>query len=655
MPLPSSKLLILFFISLILLASYPGWNGQFWFDDNSNILNNTSLLIQEFNFQSFWTASLSGPASKTGRPISMLSFALNNYWHGFEPYYYKLTNTIIHILNALLFFRLGYILIKTIPLGTKSHISTHHILWLSFIISLIWAISPINISSSLYIVQRMTELATFFSILGCLLYLHVRTEHEYHIRYQISFFIIFFLLLLMATLSKENGVLLIPLALLIELLLQIKQTNTSSNSKLRNPVFFRLIVYSLFLIPVIIVFLYLILQPDWLINSYSERSFTLAERLLSQFRILVYYLQQILLPDIYQMSLLHDDYAKSTSLFNPISTLYSLIFWACLIIFTAYNRKKAPWLLFGVFWFLIAHSLESTIIPLELIFEHRNYTPSYGIIFSVVLGLYVLMQRFKSPVLLITLLFAYTVYLLFNSYIISSIWGNNVFMFKVFVDNHPQSARSQLKWGLVSQQLWQKHPDNIHNLKQAINSYHNASQYNLNMVGGLNRIILLKHSLNKDFSNDLKELYHRLKTLTPHPTLTLSTRYFLEASLQTKPPLKQLIIDDYYSNLLSNPKLHGKYKAILLRDYADYLYKKNGMTLNVLEVLLKASNSFPENIELKIYLGRALINARQYSAAKKIITTTYQLDKLHKHETTLDALLKISNDKLTSKNKHDNL
>jgi hypothetical protein len=49
-----------------------------------------------------------------------------------------------------------------------------------------------------------------------------------------------------------------------------------------------------------------------------------------------------------------------------------------LLILSILWRKRFPIVAFAVLWFLVGHSLESTVFPLEIIHEHRNYLPALG-------------------------------------------------------------------------------------------------------------------------------------------------------------------------------------------------------------------------------------------------------------------------------------
>jgi hypothetical protein len=90
------------------------------------------------------------------------------------------------------------------------------------------------------------------------------------------------------------------------------------------------------------------------------------------------YLGEIFLPTNAGVSLFHDDFQISTSFLNPLSTLFSVLFLFGLAGVAWYWRKSQPVLFLGIAWFFVMHILESTYLPLELYFDHRNYMAMIG-------------------------------------------------------------------------------------------------------------------------------------------------------------------------------------------------------------------------------------------------------------------------------------
>ena len=121
------------------------------------------------------------------------------------------------------------------------------------------------------------------------------------------------------------------------------------------------------------------------IRGYEVRDFTIAERLLTQPYILGHYLSCIFFPNISSMGLYLDDFAiRSPALWSNwlgITAVFIAIFSAL------YWRKQKPIIAFAVLWYFACHALESSVIPLEMAFEHRNYLALIGPAILIALGL----------------------------------------------------------------------------------------------------------------------------------------------------------------------------------------------------------------------------------------------------------------------------
>jgi len=172
---------------------------------------------------------------------------------------------------------------------------------------------------------------------------------------------------------------------------------------------------------------------------------------ISQFRILIDYLYFILFPTLSDSGIFHDDYSKSINLLSPISTLYSLIVIIFLLCSAFISRKTFPLYSLAIFWFFTGHLIESTIIPLELYFEHRNYLPSLGL-FWIIAYLFISLWN-KHKVLTTLLASVYLALLLIISGINSNIYSskeNIALSWGTYKKNSPR-AQHALAWHWISQ------------------------------------------------------------------------------------------------------------------------------------------------------------------------------------------------------------
>jgi hypothetical protein len=426
----------LFFLFLILGSSICiyGYNleGSFILDDWPN-LNPLAKIKSANNWQGsieFIANNRSGD-NNLSRPISLLSFALQAGDWPQNPLAFKAVNLVLHLLNGLLIFQLSHYLLKA------RHIFGFYSKWLPLIIGLLWLIQPIHVSTVLYTVQRMTLLATFFSLLSLVGYLKGRELALNQIKpgYYLSAFSLVVGGLL-AVFSKENGVLIELYIAVIEITLLHRQPK---------PKYWQYFVYGFIFIPIALAAIYLVFNFQSFVVGHNYRDFTLTEHLYTESRILVEYLQKILLPRPNAFGLFSDDYKISTGLLSPVSTLICTLIIIGLFILAWVIRVNQPVFAFGILWFFAGHALESTIIPLELYFEHRNYLASLGVIFAVCYYFLLFLNKTSTQTVkwvFVGLGIVYVSGVWFIAYQEASLWGNPAQQAVVWQSAHPQSKRA---------------------------------------------------------------------------------------------------------------------------------------------------------------------------------------------------------------------
>ncbi len=282
----------------------------------------------------------------------MFSFALNHIATGLDPYYFKLTNLGIHLFTGLSLLLLTVLLLQSYNLRLPSKpIEERQIFVISLAVTAAWLLHPFNLTSVLYIVQRMNSLAALFTVWGIIFYVWGRKRQltnkhgAAHILFGVSVFGT------LAAFSKENGLLLPVYLFLIEwLVLGFYAPGRKT----------RIFLFSFaaitFVLPAMAFIFYFILSPDWWLNGYHSRDFSVTQRLLTEGRVLWFYINMILVPDITRMGLYHDDIQLSDHLLSPYTTLLALIGIASAIIGAVAIRKNAPLLAFGILFFFANHS-----------------------------------------------------------------------------------------------------------------------------------------------------------------------------------------------------------------------------------------------------------------------------------------------------------
>lgn len=328
-----------------------------------------------------------GFARDYGRIIPQLTFYLNiAVDDGVDPRSIKLTNVVIHFVNALLVFLFASMLLARTQYREQRRL-------LAAAVAMLWLISAVNVSGVLYAIQRMNQLATLFSLSALVLYLKARAGHGERglPRTYVALLLAgVALLTAFAFASKENGLLVPVFVLLIELyffpdLPRWLKTRVGIGTTA---------AASLALLVLLAWYL-----PGSSLLDYSYRTFTLEERLLTQARILWIYIGQLLVPSTATIGLYQDGIPLSTGLFAPITTFLALVGLVVLVFLAIRYRGHATLgvIAFGIAFYFAGHLLESTIFPLELYYDHRNYLPSVGLYLAFVAGVFGLLRRIPKP------------------------------------------------------------------------------------------------------------------------------------------------------------------------------------------------------------------------------------------------------------------
>lgn len=410
---------------------WPGIGGGFFLDDADNLYPVQRWLYGDLSFLGALFGNQSGVL---GRSVAMLSFLLNAQWSGLDPVAMKLTNMGIHgLCGVALFFLARRILRQAWGDGARSE-------WVAGYLALIWLLLPIHVSTVLYVVQRMAQLSALFVILALLVYFEARTRIQKAQGGRVLLWLAFPLLAACATLSKENGVLAFLLALTLEMTLFAPAAGE------KRPAAVYWFFFASVGLPAAGLALLLIFSPERILTGYEWRQFTLMERLLTEPRVLFDYIKQILLPYGPKMGLFHEHYEVSRGWFSPPSTVFALLGCAVLIGYAIRSRRTQPLQALGILFFFAAHALESTFIPLELYFEHRNYLASFGVLLFTCGAVRALFNRIGTPTRLFArtlpvLAFAVPLVYAGATLMRSGIWGNAELLYLQGVEENPGSVR----------------------------------------------------------------------------------------------------------------------------------------------------------------------------------------------------------------------
>jgi tetratricopeptide (TPR) repeat protein len=426
---------------LILLATIfvysPGLRGPFVFDDQPNITFNLDVALTDLKPESLRRAALSNQSGPLGRPLPALTFGLNYYVAGGfkDTFIYKMTNLVIHLINAILVYWLSFLLLKQLSRSIPDRLQP----WLPGLIAGAWALHPLLLTSVLYVVQRMTSLSAMFVLAGLITFVYGRQRLQQGDRH--SYLLMTVGLIggtLLGLTSKENAALLPLLIVVVELVIFDRAAENLSTRR-RLYLYYGLMV----LLPAVIAVLWLVLHFEVILSGYAARDFTLVQRLLTEARVLWFYVGLIFFPRIGAFGIYHDDITISTGLLAPWTTLPAVLglIAAAAAALTFYRRY--PLFSFAVLWFLATQSMESSFIPLEIAHEHRNYLPSFGIIMGGISGLALAAQKLRRPRFGTILLVCYITVFAGVTYSRAHTWASEEKIIETAARNHPRSARSQ--------------------------------------------------------------------------------------------------------------------------------------------------------------------------------------------------------------------
>jgi len=433
-----------FALGLIILCAALAYGNALqsplFFDDLPSLMQNTPLQIDGGDFDAWRTAAFSADTGPLRRPITMLTFAANHAAFGsFSPFSLKIINLSIHLLIAVLVYCFALSIFRAPALGVRN---VEKINLAALAAAAIWLLHPLHVSTVLYSVQRMAQMSTLITVLGLCVFMCYRlrwAEDGASVGELMAASLWLLLITFSGTLSKENGALLPWLLAVVEVCLF---RGKWCGGKSRFVLWFG---RAAFLFPLLLIILILVLVPTIFTAGYQQRDFTLTERVLTQARILWHYLSWLCLPDIRAMGFQHDDIALSRGLLLPLTTLFALMAWLLVIILAFVMRYRYPLLMFALLFFLVAHAMESSVLALEMVYEHRNYLPSIGVclLFAQILSSDTLWRGRVSTWLPVGGILGVLLILLIAR---TQVWSGQLSLAKANVINHPTSSRAQYSY-----------------------------------------------------------------------------------------------------------------------------------------------------------------------------------------------------------------
>lgn len=614
------RMLTVGILTLGLLATlsvyYPGLSGPFFFDDLFHIQDNPNLRLDSLNPTSLKLAAFSTQAGPLQRPLSMLSFALNYHLFGDRIAAFKAVNLGLHLFNGVLVFLLARMLFGLAAQRTDLALHRQRIGIAAALVAALWLIHPLNLTSVLYVVQRMTSLSALFVLLALLAYLQGRLRLPAQRGVGWTLLVASAACWLAGLASKENAILLPWYIFLIEWLFLAPLLRPEPLSRRTY-----LYPFAWLVVPLIAGLVYVALHPSVLI--YDFRPFTLWERVLTEARVLWLYVGLILLPGPATLGIFHDDVPISTGLLTPWTTLPALLGLVVAAGWAIGARRRAPLAAFGILFFLAAHALESTVFPLEIMHEHRNYLAGVGLLFGVV-GTLVLADGPRlmavKPKLRYTLIGVFFAF--FGAVTLGRAlsWQDLSRLTVSEVVHHPRSASANYEAGRLYIHLRDGSSDILERddfNAQAIQHFSRMAALAPQDAGGALSVLLANATARDDLDATARDdAIARLRNGLPDDqTLKLLLALSRCARLGTC-ELSAEIRDDLFSAHLANPRLNPLVRAALLDETALYAMKQRRLP-DAEALFQEVIRLNPVSAIYQINYASVLIANRKPEAARK--------------------------------------
>ncbi|MGD8992282.1 MAG: tetratricopeptide repeat protein [Desulfobacterales bacterium] len=460
---PAGVVLLFFIVGFSIYSNTL--ESPFQLDDFHRIKKNPDIQLTELSVKNVLKAAF-GQKSATARPVGNISFALNYYFHKYDVWGYHVVNIIVHILTGIIL----YAFIKATLALPSVQLKDNQIYGIAFFAALLWLVHPLQTQSVTYIVQRLNSLAAMFYVLSLWFYLKGRLAKEGQRNW--LWFACAGLAWVLALGCKQIAATLPFFVFLYEWYF-FQDCSAKWLKRNLKYVFLLLFLFGL------VALLYIGLKPVEKmasIGDYGRKEFTFLQRVLTQPRVVIYYLSLIFLPQPSRLNVDYD-FPLSYSLANPITTLLSLGAIIGLLTLAFFLAKRERLISFCILWFFGNLVIESSIIPLAIIFEHRNYLPSMMVCLIIALLVY---RYLKIEWLRIGLLCLVVLVLAVWTYQRNRVWQSPLTLWTDVVEKSPNKVRAQTNLGFALVKNGE--------IDEGIEHYHKALQINPNFLEAHNNL-----------------------------------------------------------------------------------------------------------------------------------------------------------------------
>jgi tetratricopeptide (TPR) repeat protein len=421
----------IFVMILVALIVYSNtFNSAFQFDDIYHIVQRPNLkTMDQFTHFSTWT-------QVNERPVPMFTLAVNYQMGQLNETGYHVFNLIFHIISGIIVYYL-VLLILSLPMFAGEKIAPYRN-WFALLMALLFLTHPIQTQAVTYVIQRITVLASLFYLLSVFLYIKGRLSHidKGWGKETITYYCLTFVSFVLAVLSKQIAVT-IPLALLMTEFYFIRDKEGMpyknylkiGSGGIALGIILSLIFYGL---------------PN------ETKEIPRHIYLFTEFRVLIKYIQLLILPVNQNLDY---DIVASTGLFHwkELLSMFVIIGLIALAIYL-FNKKRL--ISYGIAWFFLTLSVESTIIPIrDFIYEHRLYLPIFGFLLVATYLLFSIRTKVKTipagAIIMGMLILAFGI----TAHARNRVWKTQLGLWTDVIEKSPDKGRPYIWQGIAYSNL----------------------------------------------------------------------------------------------------------------------------------------------------------------------------------------------------------
>ncbi|REK27734.1 MAG: hypothetical protein DWQ42_07155 [Planctomycetota bacterium] len=423
-------------LTLLAVVSYGHTlDVPFTFDDLGNIQQNRFVRLETFDPEQLYNVAFRSQSST--RPVAYISFALNYYLFGEDVRGFHLVNITIHVMNGALVSLLALVAYRQWlrrDNARETDAEDPAIFWLALLAGGLFVVHPLQIQAVTYLVQRMTSLAVTF-YLGALL-AYVAGRRTPSTGRQLAWWLGGLVLWGLALGTKQIAVTL-PLAVALYEWFFLREP-TGRGVARRWPILTTAVLLGFAVLICLVAGIIYMSFQGFRFPGYEVRDYTPWQRVLTQFRVVLFYLGLVFWPLPSRLNLLHD-FSTSRSLLDPPTTLLAFLSLTTLFVAALGLARRVPLVSFAILWFFLQLALESSVVPLEMAFEHRLYLPLVGICLAVP---WLLRAVLRQPVWQLVVGVVLLGLLARATYVRNEVWRDPVRLWTDVIDKNEDDARA---------------------------------------------------------------------------------------------------------------------------------------------------------------------------------------------------------------------